>query len=195
MSNSCIIGLDVSTSVTGYAVIDALDGSLHELDFIDMRGVEFWASCDVVSQRIMSLSNRHTCTRLCIEQTLQRYNSNRSSSHTLILLAKFNSIVSFICRDTFHVTPEYISSSSARKKCGITIVKPSTPIERRDPHFTKRQIFSQMMLLSDINTLQWPMTRATPKNPNGRHKNECYDMIDAYVVARAAFLGVDVKEI
>jgi hypothetical protein len=41
-----------------------------------------------------------------------------------------------------------------------------------------------------FKTLQWPSTRPTKKNPLGRLRDECFDMVDAYVVAWAGACGV-----
>jgi len=195
-SMGLILGLDVSTAVTGYAIIDKTNGNLVLLDNIDTRALSFWDSTAKVQQTLQSIKHLGTYEDVYVEESLQQFRSGFSSAHTLSTLAKMNGVVSYIASTTLGVRPRYISSANARAKCGIKLIRASTPEQKKDSHFTKKQIFDHMLFTHPhLQQCNWPMTKATPKNPSGRLQDQCYDMMDAYVIAHAAYLGCKYSEL
>jgi len=195
-SMGLILGLDVSTAVTGYAIIDKTNGNLVLLDNIDTRALSFWDSTAKVEKTLQSIKHLGSYEDVYVEESLQQFRSGFSSAHTLSTLAKMNGVVSYIASTTLGVRPRYISSANARAKCGIKLIRASTPEQKKDSHFTKKQIFDHMLFTHPhLQQCNWPMTKATPKNPSGRLQDQCYDMMDAYVIAHAAYLGCKYSEL
>ena len=96
-----------------------------------------------------------------------------SSAQTITQLIRFNGIVSYIARNIFKQEPEYISSSHARKLCGMKLQKTAIAGPQ------KEQVFSHMVS-NDLKHVQWPVTKTGKVVPWSR------DATDAYVIARAA---------
>jgi hypothetical protein len=182
------IGLDVSTSTTGIAVLSD-DFRLVELSYVNTQKCEtLWEAADAVRHVISRLNLNRQYVRLCIEESLQSFRSGFSSASTLSTLSKFNGIVSYMARVAFGIDPTYIQASTARKLCNVKLVKATTQAERRDPLWTKRQVFAQMTAQHpELATFQFPMTRGTRRH-SSRIANQAYDMIDAYVIARAGLI-------
>lgn len=183
-----ILGLDISTAVTGIAVLRQ-DGSLLELDFVDTRSeTDLWKCADAIRHRISKLALNRTYSHIFVEENLQGFRSGFSSAATISKLAKINGITTYMARTALNVEPTYIMASSARAKCGIKIIRASSPAEKKDPRWAKHQVWTHMTANHpDVAAYNWPKTKQTRKNPVGRLRDECYDMIDAYVVAMAGW--------
>ena len=189
-----IIGLDVSTAVTGYAVLDAKSGQLVDLGYIDTRKTRsLWLTGDEIRKKLTLLATAGSYTGVYVEESLQRFRSGFSSAHTLSTLAKINGLTSYMARDTFGIDPLYIGSIVARGACGIKVRRAATKAEKKDTRFVKQQVFDQMILLypdlSKQSSHVWPLTRPSKVNPSGRMQDCCYDMMDAYVIAMAGYKG------
>jgi hypothetical protein len=89
---------------------------------------------------------------------------------------RFNGIVSYIGRQIFGIDPLYISSSTARKTCGIKMQKTA-----KAGMSGKEQVFKYMME-HDLKHVTWP------KKKNGNDVDWSRDAVDAYVISRAACL-------
>lgn len=168
-----ILGLDISTSVTGYAVLD-VSGELVELGHVALDKLEGWDKADAISKWARELKARHAITAIFLEQSLMAFRPGLSSAATLSTLTRFNGIVSYIVRDTFGIDPQPISAGTARTKIGVKV--------KRGKQFpnVKEQVFRHVtthMLHRD-----WPVGRT------GKIKTYCYDEVDGYVIAEAGRL-------
>lgn len=191
MHTDLIMGLDISTAVTGVAVLHA-DGSLLHLDFVDTRKADgLWKTADLIDAHLIQCAGMGSYAGLYVEENMQRYRNGFSNAHTISTLAKINGIVTYMARRALGIEPTYVQASTARRICGIKVTKASTKEERKDPHFVKRQVFEHMHeTCADIAARSWSMTRPSKKNPNGRMRDENFDMVDAYVIARAGWAGI-----
>lgn len=177
---SLVLGLDVSTSVTGVCVIDPgmpLDNQgshILYLDRIDFKKCKtLWEKADLVVSELDLLSKKlqgNYCVAL--EEPLMGFRTGMSSAATITTLMRFNGIVSYISREIFKVDPNYIASSSARKLCGIKMQKTSIA-----GMSGKEQVFKYMSE-NDLKHVKWPAKK------NGESVDWSRDATDAYVVAR-----------
>ena len=117
-----ILGLDVSTSITGYTLIKddkiILNGAWDTRKYKDFfeKGVHVKSGLeDIYKQYGKQIG------AVYIEQSLQSFRSGFSSAKTLSTLSRFNGIVSWIVFDQYKIKPEYIAATSARKLCGIKV--------------------------------------------------------------------------
>ena len=118
-----ILGLDISTSITGYTILDN-DGNIVVCDHIDLRKEKnFFQKCSAVEGRLAAIRNDYFIEQIYVEQSLQSFRSGFSSAQTLSLLSKINGIVSWISYNLFGIEPQYLAATSARKSCGIKVPK------------------------------------------------------------------------
>jgi Holliday junction resolvasome RuvABC endonuclease subunit len=119
-----ILGLDISTTCVGLCVLDS-KGNVLLLDHIILSkiktGLRFKAVA--VKERLKDINDQFDIKHIFIEECLLRYRMGASSIHTLMILAKFNGIVSFISSEIFDITPAYILAPHARKVCGVKVTK------------------------------------------------------------------------
>lgn len=118
-----ILGLDISTSITGATVIE--DGKIIESFFWDTRNKNKFPSlydkATLIKEGLRVLSVSHNIDAIFIEQSLHTFRSGFSSAQTLSTLSRFNGVVSWLCWETFKIQPEMIAASSARKLAGVQI--------------------------------------------------------------------------
>jgi len=183
MSNF-VLGLDVSTSVTGICVIDSDiapdDNGSHivYLDRIDFKKCKtLWQKADVVFKELSSLwpTKGFKISKFALEEPLLGFSKGMSSAATITTLMRFNGIVSYIGRNSFGIDPMYISAAAARKLCGVKLVKRALGGPQ------KEQVFKHMSE-HDLKHIQWP------KKKSGADADWSRDATDAYVIARAASL-------
>lgn len=169
-----ILGLDISTSCTGFAIIDNQMGTCVEIGYIQLDKLDnFFEKCDFFRKSLKDLLDTHTAIkRVFIEENLQAFRPGLSSAKTINTLARFNGAASLIAYETFNIQPDFLNAVSARTSLGIKINK-------KIDTTTKQQIFEVVKTQVDI---EWPYTKT------GNVKTSCYDMADAYVLARAGWL-------
>ncbi len=170
---SNVLGLDISTSCTGYTVLDQ-DRNLIEISYIRLDNVEsFFDKCNVVRSTLHDLKEKFNISHVAIEQNLQAFRPGLSSASTINTLARFNGAISYICFEIFKSEPVFINVVKSRSSLGIRIdYKDKT-------RSTKDKI------------LDWVQTQITfdwPKKKSGLLKKECYDMADSYVIARSSLI-------
>ena len=174
-----ILGLDVSTSSTGWAVLDEA-GNLIEMGSFQLDKQDgLFNKADVVDKGLMSLRLKYPeINKVSIEEPLQGFRRGLSSASTLLTLGRFNGMVSWQSFVTFGLEPIFFNSSHARKGLGISLSK-------------DRDTKDQIMEWVEIVTGQ-PLPRRTVKL--GKKKGQIVydkgvnDAADAYVMARAAYL-------
>jgi Holliday junction resolvasome RuvABC endonuclease subunit len=173
-----ILGLDVSTSSTGWAILND-DGSLVEMgSFKLIKHDNLFDKAQAVRNGLLDLQSKYFVSKISIEEPLQGFRRGMSSAHTLLTLARFNGIVSWLAYDVFNVKPIFFDSTSARRGLGIKIDK------ARD---TKDQI---MEWVEVVTGTQLPRRVATTGKRKGMtlFASGVNDAADAYVMARAAYL-------
>ena len=106
---------------------------------------------------------------------MQAFRPGLSSAKTLMALARFNGIISFMIQDIFDIKPEFLNVNSARKSLGIKI-------ERKSKLSTKEQVFSWVKQKTDF---PWPTRILKSGKRKGMEvlEDSVYDMADAYVIA------------
>jgi hypothetical protein len=85
----------------------------------------------------------------------------------------FNGLVSYFVRETWKIDPEHIMPARARKLIGLKMQQKKTCGLSH-----KEQTFDAIMA-SDLSHHTWPTKRS------GKPKDWAYDIVDAYVIAKA----------
>jgi hypothetical protein len=169
-----ILGLDISTSITGATVIDS-DGSCLYNEYWDTRSKKRFPSlfhkASYVKERLIDISYEYMITSVFIEQSLQSFRSGFSSAKTLSTLASFNGIVSYLCWNIYSMEPQMLAASSARKSIGIQIKKGEN---------SKQKSFD--FVVANEPTFVVEYTR------HGNPKPGTLDKSDSWVIAKAGHL-------
>ena len=182
-----ILALDISTSCTGYCILDPeLDSkeSLIHLGFIPLSKLKsHYDKANLVLETLNNIKTKYNITQIAIEENLQSFRSGFSSAQTLSSLAKFNGIVAYLCEDTFEVVPEFFNVNSARKSVGLKIVS-----KKKGGQDTKLQVLE--WAINELEGYDWPTKtlKSGPRKDLVITDPVCYDMADAYVIACAAKL-------
>ena len=179
-----ILGLDISTSTTGYTILD-LDGNLIELGHIELKKIKdgMWAKIDVMKHALRELNKRHNFSHVFIEEPLSKFSRGKSSSATISLLMRFNGIISYLIHQDMGLDPVYYPPSRARKICELKMLSKTACRKAKikwKPQ--KEQAFDQMNARPPFIGYEWEKKRT------GRLKDYCYDQMDSFVIARAGFV-------
>ena len=164
-----ILGLDVSTSITGYTIVD--NGKIILNGAWDTRKYKNFFDKVVHVKDGLEIIRKEYGTRITavyIEQSLQSFRSGFSSAKTLSTLSRFNGIISWLVFDQYKIQPEYLAATSARKLCGIKVSRGQK---------AKQVVLN--FLLDNEPSFVIEYTR------NGNPKPESYDKADSIVIARA----------
>lgn len=166
-----ILGLDLSSSITGLCVLDD-NGNIVTKEHIDLRKQNtFFDKISLTKERLLGIISENNIEQIWIEQSLQAFRPGLSSAKTLLTLAKFSGIISWVLYESTGITPEYIGASSARKRCGIKIPKGEK---------AKKVVLN--FLLDNEPSFVVEYTKY------GNVKQHFFDIADAIIIARAGFL-------
>ena len=167
-----ILGLDISTSITGYTLIDG-DKVILNSAWDTRKYKDFFEKVIHVKAGLEEIYEQHgeQIGAVYIEQSLQSFRSGFSSAKTLSTLARFNGIVSWLVFDQYKIKPEYVAATSARKLCGIKV-----------PRGQKAKAVVLDYLLKNEPSFTIEYTR------HGNPKPDSYDRADSIVIARAGIV-------
>ena len=167
-----ILGLDISTSITGYTLIDG-DKIILNSAWDTRKYKDFFEKVIHVKAGLEEIYEQYggQIEAVYIEQSLQSFRSGFSSAKTLSTLSRFNGIVSWIVFDKYKIKPEYLAATSARKLCGIKI-----------PRGLKAKAVVLDYLLKNEPSFTIEYTR------HGNPKPDSYDRADSIVIARAGIV-------
>ena len=181
-----ILGVDVSTSITGFAVVS--DGQLLYYDSIDLRRHKnIFDKTIAIKEKILDLyemyqlnnddsssagfgDSKFPIQHIYIEQPFTFFNSGGSSAKTMAALQKFNGIVSWLLFEVFEIRPEFIGATAARKQAGIKVPRGQK---------AKQVVLQHLLDTEPAFTIEY--TR------HGNPKPESYDRADAIVIAKAGW--------
>ena len=180
-----ILGLDISTSITGATILDKDNQIVYNTAWYTRKYKNIFEKATYVKEQILDLYNKHgldhhshtsdTIEHIFIEQSLQSFRSGFSSAKTLSTLSRFNGIVSWMCFDTFAIVPEYIAATSARKLAGIKI-----------PRGTKaKEVVLRHVEQTGLLEVQY--------TKHGNPKPQFYDRADSIIIAKAGYYLIQEK--
>ena len=166
-----ILGLDISTSITGVTIVDD-SGKILYCESIDTRNKNHFPTllhkAEHIKSELENLKHQYSINHIFVEESLQSFRSGFSSAKTLSTLSKINGIISYLAYDIFDIMPLYLSATSARKSCGIKV-----------PRGQKAKEIVLNFILDNEPSFVIEYTR---------HGNPCpgtYDRADSIIIARA----------
>lgn len=166
-----ILGLDISTSITGFCILD-VDGEIIRSDVWDMRNKKHFSDvfCKAahIKNDLLSIKAQYPIEKVFIEKPFMFFGSGGSSAKTMAVLQKFNGIISWVCYETFEKVPSYFTAQQARKLNEIKIPKGSN---------AKKEI------------LKWVLDKypdfIVEYTNHGNPRPKYFDIADAIVIAKA----------
>jgi len=170
-----LLGLDISTSIVGATVLND-EGEVVYCDFWDLRNKNqfptLYDKAERVKQMLAMLYDvkRLRFDSIFIEQSLLSFRPGFSSARTIVTLAKFNGIISYICERDFKITPEYVGATTARKTCGIKV-----------PKGQKAKEVVLNFVLDNEGAFDIEYTK------HGNPRPGTYDKADSYIIAKAGW--------
>lgn len=169
-----ILGLDISTSVIGIALVDPETKALVMTHALDLSKIDcFFEKVETAAAQLWEIRNNYKVEHVFVETALKRFVPGRSRADTLIKLAKMNGVVSFLAFDTFGVIPEYINPNTARSLYGL-----SFPRGTKGP--ARKKMVVEWVIEKEKVSFKYEMARGG-KN----YKKGTDDKADAVVIARA----------
>ena len=163
------LGFDISTSIIGVTCVDKR-GEIIFCEHCDLRKHKtLFEKIDVFRKFLADIRYLQTVVReIWIEEPFVFFNSGGSSGKTMAILQRFNGMASVAIRDTFHMDPQYVGATQARKLNEIKI-----------PRGTKAKEEVLKFILDKMPEFKVEYTR------HGNPKPGYYDRADSVVVARA----------
>ena len=169
-----ILGLDISTTMVGVAVIDSKDKRLIDCQNWDLSKYDsLFGKAELVGANLYTLRAEYNIEHVFIETALKRFLPGKSRADTIIKLAKFNGIVSWICFECFEFAPTYINVNTARNIYGL-----SFPRGTKGPQ--RKRMVIEAVIEKEKTNFKYEMARGG-KN----YKKGTDDRADAVVIARA----------
>ena len=169
-----ILGLDISTSIVGVAIVNPETKELVVSEHIDLTKIDsVFSKAELVGAELWQINNNHAIKDLFIETALMKFIPGRSRADTIVKLAKFNGIVSWMCYDTFGLNPVYLNVNTARSLYGLSF-----------PRGTKGPKRKKMVVESVIEKEKTAFTYEMARGGKN-YKKGTDDRADAVVIARA----------
>ena len=119
-----ILGLDVSTRMTGATILDSTGQMLYNECWDTRNKNKFQNHFDkarFIKKKVLELKSLFKITNVFIEKPFMFFNSGGSTAKTMSSLQNFNGMVSWICSDTFDIDPVYFTASESRKLVGVKV--------------------------------------------------------------------------
>jgi hypothetical protein len=118
-----ILGIDISTSITAFTILDE-DGKILSCEAVRLEKIKnLFDKALTIKKYITKINSTYNIKFVYIEEPLMSFQAGQSSAKTISTLMRFNGIVSWICADTIGVDPQFISAATARKSYGVKTEK------------------------------------------------------------------------
>lgn len=166
------LGLDVSTSIVGFTVLE--DETPLKIGHVDFKKCnDLWEKADHVKAELEKLIDEFKPDQVYVEESLLGFSSGLSSAGTLFTLAKFNALVSYFMYKKTGKPVTYVAANSARKTVGIKLIP-----KKKCGVSHKQQAFD-WALAGPLASHPFPKTRT------GSWKGFVFDEVDSFVIALA----------
>lgn len=122
-----ILGLDISSSITGVAVLDA--GKLVHSSTVDTRNKKKFPHVNDAAalflEKMQYIKKNYKITDVYAEERLLAFMKQKTSAKTLATLAEYNCLYCYLCEEVFGIRPTKLNASTARKLSGVSAFKDS----------------------------------------------------------------------
>ena len=176
-----ILGLDVSTSITG-ATVMTLTGEVLYCEAWKFQNKRYYpdliSKAEEVRNLLLAIKEEYDIEAVFIEQSLFAFMRGKSSAKTLLTLSKFNGIVGWLVWDVFGIQPEFLGATQARRACGVPKKQKGEDIKKVVLKF----------LLDNEPNFSYNITK------NGNPQPGTYDRADSLIIAKAGVKCLKTKK-
>jgi len=166
------LGLDISTSCVGYCILD-YENKIKVIGHIDLnKKINIYEKAKYFKYFIGFVCDKNYVEKVNIEEPMMMFMGGKSRAQTIALLQKFNGMVSYIMNEKYDGKIKHYNVRSARKNLGFTDRKCDKAIP------VKQRVY-EYCLLTEPSLKKYEI-----RNKNDKLKDEFFDMIDAYVIAK-----------
>ncbi len=167
-----ILGLDASTKCVGWCLLND-DGTLYDIGYIWLDKIKNeYKKFECLIEELHPLWESADDFQVYLEAPLKRSNNQ----NVVNILQRWNGMVSIGVYGTFQTQPVLIPEIDVRKLNGVKVPKGVKGPDK------KKYCLQCVQELAIIPEDKWVLKRT------GNPKDFCFDMADAYLVARAGFL-------
>ena len=176
-----IIGLDISTSCTGYCIMEknVSKSNLVEAGFISLsKEKDFYSKASKVKEFLEKIKKFHPdVSRVIVEENLQSFRPGFSSAKTILSLAKFNGVCCYLAEEVLCVRVDPVSVVHARSSVSLKV-------SRNSDLSTKDQVLNWVKNQPMFIDFDWPKKtfKRGPREGQTVDDSSCYDIADAAVV-------------
>ena len=168
-----ILGLDVSTSVTGYTILDE-KANIIKCEAWDLRNKRYFPDLydkgSFIKKGLEEIKKEYSISHLYIEEPFTFFRAGGSTAKTMAKLQAFNGIVSWLCHDIFGFSPTHISPAQARKLNGIKVSRGQK---------AKEVVLDYLLKNEESFTIEY--------TSKGNPKPVSYDRADSLIIAKACY--------
>lgn len=115
-----ILGLDISTSVIGYSIIDN-QSRLVACNFMKLKTLALEERAEIFYEFLCVLKMKYNIQHIFIEEPFSMFGGGKTTAMTMAKLQRFNGMCSFAVRRVFGKSPTLISANKARGLVGLKI--------------------------------------------------------------------------
>jgi hypothetical protein len=172
-SDRIFLGLDISTSSTGWALVRE-DGSPIDIGWFDIAGIEgMYLKAEAVEAGLRALPRPDG---VFVEENVLGFSSGGSTAHVIVTLAKFNAVVSHTCWRIWGIQPASIPAIRARSLVGLKVPRGEN---------VKEHVLRWASARSDEKF--WPRRVIKTGKRKGLEVpvQGCFDAADAFLLANA----------
>jgi Holliday junction resolvasome RuvABC endonuclease subunit len=179
-----ILGMDISTSCTGFCVVDEGGAPIH-FSYVELnKEKNFFEKAKKVKNHMLGLLIKYPIDEIAVEDYLTSFARGRSSSGTLFKLAKFNGIIQWICYSDLGIEASPINVNNARKINNIIVLG-----KKKTTETTKEQVLRQVKeRVGDFFVFPTKILKSGPRKGKEVTDKVSYDMADAFVISKAAWV-------
>ncbi len=175
---SCILGLDISTTIVGFCFLDAKTGKLLECSFIDLRKVDgLILKLDFFMEKFADVLAAHPdVCYIGAEAALEMFSGGGSTAHTIGILKAFNFGLTYQLHKVLKLDPCLVSFAEARKLANIKLPRwpKGTPPAKKK---SEKKETIRAYCASKYPEIVWDV------NKNGNIQPYCWDMADSILIA------------
>ena len=179
-----ILALDISTSITGYAIIDE-EGIVVRSGSVDLRKQKtFVGKVSHARNQIVQECAGFKIEHLAVEKNLQAFRRGLSSAATIDALARMNGALSFACASFLDIPLKPVDVNEARRKLGIKLQREKVcgvPTKEQ----VKRALDGMLEESKQKHVWETKILRAGPRKGLEVLADGVYDEVDAIVIGLA----------
>jgi hypothetical protein len=168
-----ILGLDISTSVTGYTILDE-EAKIIKCEAWDLRNKRYfpdlYSKASLIKEELKEIKLNYPIEHVYIEEPFAFFRAGGSTAKTMAKLQAFNGILSWLCHDIFGFSPTHISPAKARKLNGIKVSRGQK---------AKEVVLDYLLKNEESFTIEY--------TNKGNPKPVSYDRADSLIIAKACY--------